>query len=79
MNWEVEIDIHTNMYETDVCGNLLYSTQSSAWCSVAPRGRMKRWREVQEEGDICTPITGSVCCTAEILTHNIVKQLYPNK
>ena len=56
-------------------GKPLFSTGSSAWCSVMTYG--VRWwggREVQEGEDLGIHTGDSLCCMAE--TNNIVKQLY---
>ena len=44
-----------------LCGDL------EGWDGMEWDG-MKRWRAVQEEGDICIHITDSVCCIAVCLT-----------
>ena len=48
----------------------LYSTGSSAWCSVLTwRGEVGQvGREVQGGGDICIHKADSLCCTAETNT-----------
>ena len=47
--------------------NMLYSTGSSARCSVMTQrgGREVGGREVQEGVDICILIVDSLCCTTE--------------
>ena len=62
--------IHTLPYVNLITsGKLLYSTRSSAWCSVmTERDRMGSRRAAQEGGDICIHIADSVCCIAETNT-----------
>ena len=57
MNWEIRFDINTlPCVKWIASGNLLYSTWSSAWCSVmASLGGMVG-RQVQEGGDAKTDI-----------------------
>ena len=72
MNWEIEIDIYTlPCVKQRAIGNLLYTTGSSAGCSVGTYmcgmgGGCGR--EVQEGGDICIHIADSLCYTAETNT-----------
>ena len=70
INWEMGINTHTHTHtHTIICkidsGNLLYSTESSAWCSVITR--QMEWevgREVQDGGYMCTCVAVSLRCTA---------------
>ena len=53
-NWEVRIDVYTQSCVNDTSGKLLYSTGSSAQCSVMTwGGDGGDGREVQEGGGIC--------------------------
>ena len=66
MNWESSADIYTRPCVQQIAGGkLLYSTGSSAQCSVMTN---RGGREAQEEGDICTHIADSLHCTAETNT-----------
>ena len=70
-NWEIRIDIYTLPCVKQIAsGNLLYSTGSSAWCSVMTQmgGMGGGGREVQEGRDICIHIADSLRCTAETST-----------
>ena len=59
MNWEIQIDMYTLLCVKEIAaGKLLYSTESSAQCSViTERGRMKGWDGGSRSGgvgsDIC--------------------------
>ena len=62
MNWEIGTDTYTPPCVKEIAsGNLLYSTGSSAQCSVMGGGG----REVQEGGDICIHTADSLRCAAE--------------
>ena len=72
VNWEIRIDIYTlPCVKYRASGNLLYSSGSSAWCSVMTYMvglRVGGWRKVQEGGDICIHIADSLHFTAETNT-----------
>ena len=67
MNWEIRIDIYTLPCVKQIASwKLLYSTGSSALCSVMTRG--VQGREVQEGGVICKYRSASLPCTTEANT-----------
>ena len=72
MNWEAETHIYTLPCVKQIAsGKLLYSTGSSAQCSVmTQRGGEGDGggREAQEGGDICIYMADSLHCTAETIT-----------
>ena len=70
-NWEIRFDINTLPCVKQIAGgNLLYSTGSSAQCSVTTYMGDGGWggREVQEGGDRCIHMADSLHCTAETNT-----------
>ena len=44
---------------------VIQGAQARARCQPRGVGGVGDWREVQEEGDICIPVTDSCCCMAE--------------
>ena len=73
-SWEIGTDMDTLSFVKQVTtGHLLYSTWSSAQCSVITQ---RAGKEAQEGGDIGIPRADSFLCIAE--TNNNAKQLYPN-
>ena len=80
MNWETVIDIHIPPCVKQIAtGQLLYTTRSSAWCSVMTWRGGKRvarsGREIQEGGGTCIHISDSLHCTAE--TNTTLQSNYP--
>ena len=68
-NREIRFDINTlPCVKWIASGNLLYSTGSSAWCSVTTQMGGRGRGEVREGGDVCIHTADSLHCTAETNT-----------